>query len=318
MAAHPELLTLPTISSTTAPGAGASSPSASSFSTPGTSGPSSSPFSTSDALGVPDQNSPSSNTILPSTTPTSTTSPSPSVTASSSSQAPSKTTTSQPAGTNQGSSATSSTNSPLPTPSHRLSNGAVAGIVVGAALGLALLTFLATFLIMRRKRHAKGKRQSTSPKDRGEVELNTPRQRDSATVAKQPFTTEAPAASGTYENYLPQSADDRTVQQKAKATLDQIELHVENFYRNSSSSAARPDNAELVAFDSPYLPAALASLLPRSNNRVNIIKHTLAQYIVPSILPSASPARSLLPTEYALLPHTVTSARSGISNKVGK
>lgn len=144
------------------------------------------------------------------------------------------------------------------------------------------------------------------------------RQGKSATVAKQPFTTEAPAASGTYESYLPQSADDRTVQQKAKATLDQIELHVENFYRSSSSSAARPDNAELAAFDSPYLPAALASLLPRSKNRVNIIKHALAQCIVASISPTASPARSLLPTEYALLPHTVNSARSSISHKVGK
>ena len=314
----------PTTSSTTAPGAGASGPSSSSSSTPGTVGPSSSPFNTSGALGVPDQSPTSSTTILPSTTvsqvsPTSTTSPSPSVTtSSSSSQTPSKTTTSQSSGTHQGSSATSSTPSPLPASSHRLSNGAVAGIAVGAALGLALLTFLATFLIMRRKQYAKGKRQYTSPKDRGEIELSTDRQRNSATMAKQPFTTEAPAASGTYENHLPQSADDRTVQQKAKATLDQIELHVENFYRNSSSSTARHENAELAAFDSPYLPAALASLLPRSNNRVNIIKHALAQYIVPSILPSASPARSLLPTEYALLPHTVTSTRSSISNKVGK
>ena len=323
MAAHPELLTLPTTSSTTAPGAGASSSSASFSSTLDTLGPISSASSASSALSVSDQSSTSPTTILPSTTVsqvglTSTTAPSPSVTtSSSSSHEPSKTTTSQSTGTHQGPSAASSTHTPMPTSSHRLSNGAVAGIAVGAALGLALLTFLATFLIMRRKRHAKGERQSTSPKDRGEVELNTPRQRSSATVAKQPFATEAPAASGTYENYLPQSADDRTVQQRAKATLDQIELHVENFYRNSSS-AARPDNAELAAFDSPYLPAALASLLPRSNNRVNIIKHALAQYIVPSILPSASPARSLLPTEYALLPHTVTSARSSISNKVGK
>ena len=324
---------LPTTSSTTVPGAGAPSPITSSSSTPDNLGPISSASSASSALSVSDQNSVSSTTILPSTTvsqvsPTSTTAPSTSVTtSSSSSHAPSKTTTSQSTGTHQSSSTTSSTHTPLPAPSHRLSNGAVAGIAVGAALGLALLTFLATFLIMRRKRHAKGKRQYTSSKDRGGFELedtsrreleDTSRQRNSATVVKQPFTTGAPAASGTYENFLPQSADDRTVQQKAKATLDQIELHVENFYRNSSSSAARPDNAALAAFDSPYLPGALASLLPRSNNRVNIIKHALAQYTIPSILPSASPARSLLPTEYALLPHTVTSARSNISNKVGK
>ena len=299
---------------------GASRPSSSSSSSSSVSGSSLSSPSTPN---VPGQTSPSPTDSLPpavgrppttvsQVSPTSTTSPSPSVTTSSSSfHAPSKTTTSQSTTTHQGPSATSSTHTPL-------SNGAVAGIAVGAALGLALLTFLATFLIMRRKQHAKGKRQYTSSKDRGGFELNPPRQQNSATVPKQPFTTEAPVASGTYENYLPQSADDRTVQQKAKATLDQIELHVENFYRNSSSPAARPDNAELAAFDSPYLPAALASLLPRSKNRVNIIKHALAHCIVPSNSPTASPARSLLPTEYALLPHTVTSARSSISNKAGK
>lgn len=137
-------------------------------------------------------------------------------------------------------------------------------------------------------------------------------------MPKKPFVTEASSASGTYENYLPQSADDRTIQQRAKAILDQIELHVENFYRNSSSSAPRPDNAELALFDSPYLPASLTSLLPRSKNRVNIMKHALAQSVTSSISPSAGPARSLLPTEYALLPHTVTSARSGVSTKAGE
>ena len=322
MAANPGLT--PTNSSTTVPGAGAPSPIFPSSSTPGVPDTTPSTSSTPGAPNAPDQSPTPSTTSPPSTTisqvsSTSTFSQSPSVTASSfSSHAPSKTTASQTTSTHQGSSATSSAHTPSSTPSHRLSNGAVAGIAVGAALGLALLTFLATFLIMRRKQHAKGKRQYTSSKDHGGFELNTPRQQNSATVAKQPFTPEAPAASGTYENYLPQSADDRTVQQRAKATLDQIELHVENFYRNSSSSAARPDNAELAAFDSPYLPAALASLLPRSKNRVNIIKHALAQCIVPSISPTAIPARSLLPTEYALLPHTVTSARSNISNKAGE
>lgn len=203
-------------------------------------------------------------------------------------------------------------------PSNRLSNGAVAGIVVGVALGLALLTFLATFVIMRRQQRSKGKRRYPPSKDSGGRELDTPRQQDSTPITKKPFTSEASGVSGTYENYLPQSADDRTIQQKAKAILDQIELHVENFYRNSSSSASRPDNGELAVFDSPYLPASLASLLPRSKNRVNIMKHALAQSVTSSISPSASPARSLLPNEYALLPNTITSARSSVSTKAGE
>lgn len=180
----------------------------------------------------------------------------------------------------------------------------MAGIVVGVALGLALLTFLATFLIMRRQKRSKGKQGHRFSKDSGALELET------KPLPKKPFVAETSDGAGTYENHLPQSADDKTIQQKAKATLDQIELHVENFYRNSSSSAPRPDNAELVAFDSPYLPTSLASLLPRSKNKVNIMKHALAQSVTASISPSASPARSLLPPEFGLLPNTVTSARS--------
>ena len=212
----------------------------------------------------------------------------------------------------------STTPTPAPGPSappplnHRLSNGAVAGTVIAVALGLALLTFLATFIFMRRKQYSKSKRTyRTSGQNRG-LEMNTPRHRDSTTErTKKPTSTETSGASATYEHYLPQSADDRTVQQRTKSTLDQIELHIENFYRNSSSSTIRPDNAEVAVFDSPYLPAPLASLLPRSKNRVNIIKHVLAQSITSSISPSAGSARSLLPTEYAIPPNTVSSAEAG-------
>ena len=204
------------------------------------------------------------------------------------------------------------------TGSHRLSNGAVAGIVVGVALGIALLTFLATFLFMRRRQQSKGKRRYPSSSDSGGFELSTPRQQDQTPISKKPFATATSGGSGPYENYLPQSADDKTVQQKVKAILDQVELHVENFYRNSSSSALQPDNAELALFDSPYLSASLASLLPRSKNKVNIMKHSLAQSVTSSISPNANPARSLLPSEYALLPNTVKKGRSSVSTKPGE
>ena len=197
---------------------------------------------------------------------------------------------------------------------HRLSNGAVAGIVIGVALGLALLTFLATFFVMRRQRLSKGNRR---PKG-GKVELNKTLRQDPTTASATTSTTAAPNASGTYESYLPQSADDGTIQQKFKATLDQIELHVENFYRNSSSSSSRLDSADLAVFDSPYLPASLARLLPHAKNRVNIIKHALTQSATSSISPGAGPTRSFLPTEYTLLPSTIVSASSSVPAKAGE
>ena len=245
-----------------------------------------------------------------------TTSPSPSISspAASASSFDSNQNTNRSASTNSSQSSTSSTTTPTSLPNtqitsnNRLSNGVVAGIVIGVALGLALLTFLATFVIMRRHQRSKNKRSHRVAGDNRRYEM------DPTTTRKKPTSTEANGPSATYEDYLPQSADDKTIQQRTQSTLDQIELYIENFYGHSSSSAVRPDNAELAKFDSPYLPASLASLLARSKNRRNIMKHALAQSVTSSISPSASPARSLLPAEYTLLPNTVdtaTSAKAG-------
>lgn len=209
----------------------------------------------------------------------------------------------------------SSTTSSTP---RRLSNGAVAGIVIAVAAGIALVTFLATFLIMRRQQPSKGKRRHQSSKNSEGFELRTPGKKDQTSIAKRPFVTEVTDGAGAFESYLPQSADDSIVQQRTKATLDQLELHVENFYQRSSSSTPRIDNGELARFDSPYLPASLAVLLPRSKNSVNVIKHVLALFVTSSISASANPARSLLPSEYALLPNTVTKAMSSVSAKAGE
>ena len=190
-------------------------------------------------------------------------------------------------------------------PDHRLSNGTVAGIVVGAALGLALITFLATFAIMRRQRQSKRQKRSKYSGDGRRVGL-PPQHQDSTGVSR------------THDNYLPQSADDRTIQQKVRSTLDQMELHVENFYRNPSSSTLRPSNGELAVFDSPYLSAPLASLLPHSKNRLNIIKHALVQSVTSALSPTADPTRSLIPTEYTLLPSTITATKSNVTLKPGK
>ena len=194
----------------------------------------------------------------------------------------------------------------------------MAGIVIAVALGIALLTCLATFLIMRRRQQSEGKRRYDSSEDSERFKLRTPAKRDQAPIPTKPFVTEASEGSGAYENYLPHSADDSTVQQKTKAILDQVELHVENFYRKSSSSTPRLDDAELANFDSPYLSSSLAALLPRSKNKFNVVKHALALFVTSSISPSANPARSLLPSEFVLLPNTVTKSTSSVSAKAGE
>ena len=210
----------------------------------------------------------------------------------------------------QSSASSSSITPPQPSLSassdHRLPNGTVAGIVVGVAIGLALITFLATFLIKRRQSQSKSAKRPRSSQGGREIPLGQPRHPGSTGVPR------------TRDSYLPQSADDRTIQQKVRSNLDQIELHVENFYRNSSSSALRPDNRELAVFDSPYLSAPLASLLPHSRNKLRIIKHALLQAVTSSLSPTADSTRSLIPTEYTLLPSAITSAKSSVTLKPSK
>ena len=215
--------------------------------------------------------------------------------------------------TSSGTSAPPSTN---PAAAHSsgdgLSNGTVAGIVVGVAVGLALITFLATFLAMRRRRGSGAK------SNRGVLDTGNMGQHYQDSEPKGPSVTETPSGSASFEKFLPQSADDKTVQNGVKTTLDQIELHVENFYQNASASGARPADAELATFNSPYLPSPLAALLPQTNNRVLLIKHALAQFITSCISATASPDWSLLPEDFVLLPSAIRSASSSKSTKPGE
>ncbi|KAL2046616.1 hypothetical protein ABVK25_011697 [Lepraria finkii] len=212
--------------------------------------------------------------------------------------------------TSSGTSAPPSTNpAAINSSGHGLSNGTVAGIVIGVAVGLALITFLATFLAMRRRRGSGAKNNS------GVLDTGSQHYQDSE--PKGPSVIETPSGSTAFENFLPQSADDKTVQNNVKTTLDHIELHVENFYQNASASGARSADAELATFNSPYLPSSLAALLPQTNNRVLLNKHALAHFITSCISATASPDWSLLPEDFVLLPSAIRAANSSRSTKPG-
>ncbi len=203
----------------------------------------------------------------------------------------------------------STTTSPLPTTvsakkSHQVADGTVAGAIVGVAVGIALITFLATFLFMRHRRKAA---------ERGHSAFKSAPERPGYQANEKPkkYTAE-------YESYLPSSADDKAIEQRTKNTLDQIELHVENYYQNTSNTRARPNEKELASFNSPYLPESLASMLPHSRHGITLIKHTLAYLVISCISPSAKPGSSLLPSEFVGLPSSAASTESGPAAKPGK
>lgn len=103
------------------------------------------------------------------------------------------------------------------------------------------------------------------------------------------------------DDYLPQPADDKTVQTRTKTIFDQIELFVENFCQSKLSSGAGEVSAELSAFDSPNLSKPLVSSLPRVKDAHSLIKHSLVHFIMCQISPATATEKTLLPADLALL-----------------
>ena len=202
-----------------------------------------------------------------------------------------------------------SVNDSKPTADHSLSNDTVAGIVVGTAVGLALITFLVTFCFMRRNRRSRSRRRHQRPSKGPPVPRKT---RD------RPIGIEISGASSLLENYLPQSADDNTVEHRARIALEQIGFHVETFYQSLSAIDARNSDDKLATFDSPYLPIPLLTLLTQSKDTIPLIVHSLAYLVTLSISPIKDPKHSLLPIEFVTLPSSVGSAEANVSTKAGK
>ena len=195
------------------------------------------------------------------------------------------------------------------TTGHSLSNGTVAGIVVGAAVGLALITFLLTFLFMRRKRRSRSSRRHHRPSDRFLV-LRKSRNRQ--------IVPKISGASSLFENYLPQSADDSTVKQRARIILEQIGFHVETFYQSLSDVGTANFDDKLAMFDSPYLPSPLVTLFNQSKDKTPLIMHSLAYFVTLSISPINGTEQSLLPVEFVTLPSSVGCVESNVSANAGK
>ena len=200
----------------------------------------------------------------------------------------------------------------LPTLSnHRLTNGIVAGIVIAVAIGFAVVASLTTLFITRRRKDSEGRVRHTQSEKSSASEPQSGKQQEQDSGPKVPFKTPISSAPAVFEKHIPQSADDATVKHNVNTIMDQIELHVENFYQNSPASSSTNYKTELGLFDSPYLVASLASLLPKSKNKTNLVKHALAQHVISSISPTSDYAKSLLPPEFVLLPNTIRSAKTG-------
>lgn len=187
-----------------------------------------------------------------------------------------------------------------------VSQGALAGGIVGAFIGGALIAFLITFLFMswRRKKDHKALGSSMSKND-------DPTKR--YTVGAK---VEAPLVDPkhAWELHLPQPADDASLQKAMKTLYDRLELHVENFYSNSSSATHRPavdeENWTTVVgqLETPYLPSSLEAMLQQGRAKTTIMKHCIAYLTVSGIDLNSNSSFPLLPTELTSVPQAAPRA----------
>jgi hypothetical protein len=148
-------------------------------------------------------------------------------------------------------------------------------------------------------------------KSRGGFAEHRPNSRN---ITQEKFLPTAPLLSegvtGGWEQHLPQSESDSTMRSSVKALFDQIELHVENFYRNAAVSISPEMQRELMKVDSSYLPDSVVGLISQTRTPTMLIKHCLAHLIISRITADSDGPASFLPADFVALPRAMSGTRA--------
>jgi hypothetical protein len=215
--------------------------------------------------------------------------------------------------TTSGVAPTPTTSVPSPSPSttassSRLPDGTVAGIAVGVAVVASLLTFLATFFMMKSRRsHSHSKHRRDGEKRGDFLSSKSMRNPRKGSISRQPDMAEGhvgAAPVSRLDSHLSPSEDDHTIQNDVNEVLDQIGLHVDNYYHSSALPVPKEVRAELGVFNSSDL-RPLVELLPQCPDSLPIIKHCLTRQILARTSLNSDPNITFLPMEFSLLPNTL-------------
>jgi hypothetical protein len=167
--------------------------------------------------------------------------------------------------------------------------GAAAGIGVGCAVVGALLALMLSYLFFRKREARQSRRRSSRMQKSNPGFLSD---KESAAVVTQRQTIDSDL-----DRLLPQEADDSTVRKKASTLFDQLELHVENYYRDVQVSITPAMESELSRSSSPYLSVPLVAFLDSTSRPRQLIKHSLAFHVNNLTSAAVDSTRSLLPPE---------------------
>lgn len=204
------------------------------------------------------------------------------------------------------------------TQSHGVSHGVLAGAIVGSIVGASALTLLAIFLLRRfRKRspeirsiETSSRRDSSRGGDSshpGAAFRNGPHFRYE--MKAYPVARNSSSSAVILDRYLPEPADDKTVQRRILSLFDMVSLHVENYYTGNVVANTVTGPQQISYYNSPYLTAPVNTLLSRPGMQLQVITHCLLRTTIAAITPenhsfstSSHGTESFLPRLYALYP----------------
>ncbi|RMY99593.1 hypothetical protein D0860_08251 [Hortaea werneckii] len=191
--------------------------------------------------------------------------------------------------------------------------GALAGGIIGAALAAALITGLATFWFMRKTSYRNSRTSRHNDRHRRLYKDDKHAGPGAGRARRMELTSDASMSRASWEQYLPQSLDDHTIQNSVKVLFDQIQLHVENFYFNPHDPIKLPPEGHerLSELQTPHLPGPLVDCMMSSRSILPVIKHCLAYQVARGMM--AGPQPRLLPLGF-----TYAGGDRGLSDGIGR
>ena len=215
------------------------------------------------------------------------------------------------------SSASSEPAAAVPAQSGGFSGGSLAGAAIGCLIGGALIAFLIAFLIFRKRAQRNASAGAGAGGGGYHQNNDSTNQRDVVALSEKPSSKSAGAVVG-WQSFLPQSADDRTIQNGVKTFFNLIELHVDNFYRKAPVELDQRTREALARIDSGKLPGRIDQMMQDQRLVLPVIKHCIADLLITRMSPLTYPETSLLPSNLSAIPGRLQSASLSSSERSGK
>ena len=191
------------------------------------------------------------------------------------------------------------------------SGGDLAGAAIGCLIGGAIIAFLVAFLIFRKREQRKSRAASYYQSNDSRT------QRDVVALSEKPSSKSASTVMG-WQGFLPQSADDRTIQNGVKTFFNLIDLHVDNYYRKAPLELDQRTREALAQIDSGKLPGRIDKLMQDDRVVLPVIKHCIADLLITRMSPLTYPETSLLPSHLSAIPTKLQTSSLSSSERSGK